>query len=116
STSRSGSRATKSTRAPSAHRRRTVARPIPLLAPVTTQTLSSNPSSMAPSSCLMRSHTDYLTFQTTERREFVRITDDVQQLVERSGVREGMVLVSAMHITAGVWVNDDEPGIHADAL
>jgi thiamine phosphate synthase YjbQ (UPF0047 family) len=64
----------------------------------------------------MRSHTDYLTFQTTERREFVRITDDVQQSVERSGVREGMVLVSAMHITAGVWVNDDEPGIQADAL
>jgi thiamine phosphate synthase YjbQ (UPF0047 family) len=64
----------------------------------------------------MRSHTDYLTFQTTERREFVRITDDVKQSVERSGVREGMVLVSAMHITAGVWVNDDEPGIQADAL
>ena len=64
----------------------------------------------------MRSHTAYLTFETAERREFVRITDEVQAAVEESGVEEGMVLVSAMHITAGVWVNDDEPGIQADAL
>jgi thiamine phosphate synthase YjbQ (UPF0047 family) len=64
----------------------------------------------------MRSHTAYMTFQTAERREFVRITGDVQRAVEESGVDEGMVLVSAMHITAGVWVNDDEPGIQADAL
>ena len=64
----------------------------------------------------MRSHTAYLTFETTERREFVRITDDVQDAVAASGVSEGMVLVSAMHITAGVWVNDDEPGILADTL
>ena len=64
----------------------------------------------------MRAHTVYKTFTTAERREFVRITEDVQTAVDESGVREGMVLVSAMHITAGVWVNDDEPGIQADAL
>ena len=64
----------------------------------------------------MKSHTVYKTFTTTGRREFVRITPDVQAAVDESGVLEGMVLVSAMHITAGVWVNDDEPGIQADAL
>jgi thiamine phosphate synthase YjbQ (UPF0047 family) len=64
----------------------------------------------------MRSHTAYLTFATDRRREFVRITEDVERAVEESGVREGMVLVSAMHITAGVWVNDDEPGILEDTL
>jgi thiamine phosphate synthase YjbQ (UPF0047 family) len=58
----------------------------------------------------------YHTFKTEQRREWVRITDDVQTAVDEAGVREGMVLVSAMHITAGVWVNDDEPGIQADAL
>src|ERR671934_1290245 len=64
----------------------------------------------------MASHTAYLHFDTDERREFVRITDDVQRAVDESGVRDGFVLVSAMHITAGVWVNDDEPGILADTL
>jgi thiamine phosphate synthase YjbQ (UPF0047 family) len=64
----------------------------------------------------MKSHTVYKTFNTAERRAFVRITEDVQQAVDDSGVAEGMVLVSAMHITAGVWVNDDEPGIQADTL
>ena len=64
----------------------------------------------------LKSHTEYMTFNTDERREFVRITDEVQSAVEASGVTEGMVLVSAMHITAGVWVNDDEPGIQADTL
>jgi thiamine phosphate synthase YjbQ (UPF0047 family) len=64
----------------------------------------------------MRSHTRYLTFETEERRAFVRITEDVSRAVSESGVQEGMVLVSAMHITAGVWVNDDEPGIQQDAL
>ena len=51
-----------------------------------------------------------------QRRQFVRITEDVEQAVDESGVQEGMVLVSAMHITAGVWVNDDEPGILEDTL
>ncbi len=64
----------------------------------------------------MTAHTAYLTFETAERREFVRITDDVQAAVDEAGIREGMALVSAMHITAGVWINDDEPGIQADAL
>jgi secondary thiamine-phosphate synthase enzyme len=64
----------------------------------------------------MRTHTVYRTFETAERRAWVRITDDVQQAVDDAGVAEGMVLVSAMHITAGVWVNDDEPGILEDAL
>ncbi len=64
----------------------------------------------------MRAHTRYLTFETPERRQFVRITDEVQQAVDEAGVAEGLVLVSAMHITAGVWVNDDEPGLHEDTL
>jgi thiamine phosphate synthase YjbQ (UPF0047 family) len=64
----------------------------------------------------MTAHTVYKTFQTSERRAWVRITDDVADAVAESGIREGMVLVSAMHITAGVWVNDDEPGILEDAL
>jgi len=64
----------------------------------------------------MKAHTVYKTFNTNERREFVRITDEVAGVVAESGVQEGMVLVSAMHITAAVWINDDEPGIQADAL
>ena len=64
----------------------------------------------------VKSHTVYMTFETERRREFVRITGDVQRAVDEAGVSEGMALVSAMHITAGVWVNDDEPGILEDAL
>jgi thiamine phosphate synthase YjbQ (UPF0047 family) len=64
----------------------------------------------------MTAHTEYKTFNTGERRAFARITEDVQAAVTRSGVSEGMVLVSAMHITAGVWINDDEEGILADTL
>ena len=64
----------------------------------------------------MKSHTVYRTFNTTSRREFVRITEDVQAAVDGAEIAEGMALVSAMHITAGVWVNDDEPGIQEDAL
>jgi thiamine phosphate synthase YjbQ (UPF0047 family) len=60
--------------------------------------------------------TDYLWFNTKKRQEFVRITDEVSAIVKRSGVKDGMALVSAMHITAGVWINDDEPGIQEDAL
>ena len=58
--------------------------------------------------------TEYLWFTTTERQEFIRITDDVARIVEQSGVREGMVLVSAMHITAAVYVNDWESGLIED--
>lgn len=64
----------------------------------------------------MKTHTHYMHFETDGRREFVRITEDVRSAVREAGVREGMVLVSAMHITAGVWINDDEPGILADTL
>ena len=64
----------------------------------------------------MKSHTDYMTFNTEGRREFVRITENVQAAVDASDVSEGMVLVSAMHITAAVWVNDNEPGLHEDTL
>jgi len=64
----------------------------------------------------LKSHTAYRTFETENRREFVRITEDVQAAVDEAGIDDGMALVSAMHITAGVWVNDDEPGIQADAL
>ena len=62
----------------------------------------------------MESHTEYLTFNTKKHREYVHITPQVEAAVKRSGVREGMVLVSAMHITAGVYVNDDEPGLIHD--
>jgi secondary thiamine-phosphate synthase enzyme len=62
----------------------------------------------------MKSHTQYLTFNTRQRRELIHITRDVEQAVQESGVREGFVLVSAMHITAGVFVNDNEPGLHQD--
>jgi thiamine phosphate synthase YjbQ (UPF0047 family) len=64
----------------------------------------------------MKSHTIYKTFNTEERRQWIRITEDVQAAVDEAGVREGLALVSAMHITAGVWVNDDEPGILEDTL
>jgi Uncharacterised protein family UPF0047 len=64
----------------------------------------------------VKSHTAYLTFETRERRELIRITEEVQAAVDPAGIEEGMVLVSAMHITAGVWVNDDEPGLHEDVI
>jgi len=62
----------------------------------------------------MQSHTEYLTFNTKKHREYVHITPQVEAAVKRSGVREGMVLVSAMHITAGVYVNDNESGLIHD--
>ncbi|MGE5835075.1 MAG: secondary thiamine-phosphate synthase enzyme YjbQ [Acidobacteriota bacterium] len=62
----------------------------------------------------MRVTTDYLWFNTKKRQEFIRITDDVAKIVGASGVREGMVLVSAMHITAAVYVNDWEDGLIND--
>jgi secondary thiamine-phosphate synthase enzyme len=62
----------------------------------------------------MRAHTEYLEFETDERREYVNITDRVEAAVEASGIREGLVLVSAMHITAGVYVNDAEAGFIED--
>jgi secondary thiamine-phosphate synthase enzyme len=61
-----------------------------------------------------RVYTDYLWFNTQKRQEFIRITDVVADIVAKSGIREGMVLVSAMHITAGVYVNDWEDGLIHD--
>ena len=62
----------------------------------------------------MKALTEYLWFETTQKRELIRLTDIVEKLVKKSGIREGLALVSAMHITAGVFVNDDESGLHAD--
>jgi len=62
----------------------------------------------------MRSYRKELWFSTSHRREFINITREVQQTIEESGIREGMVLVNAMHITASVFINDDEPGLHHD--
>lgn len=62
----------------------------------------------------MKAHTEYLWFETKARRELVRLTDTVEEIVRKSGIAEGFVLVSAMHITAAVFVNDDEPGLHED--
>ena len=62
----------------------------------------------------MKAHTEYLTFNTRKRHELVNITERVAEIVQRAGLREGMCLVSAMHITSGVWVNDEEEGLKAD--
>jgi secondary thiamine-phosphate synthase enzyme len=62
----------------------------------------------------MRFYTEYLTFQTANHREYLNITPQVQSVLEKSAIREGMILVSAMHITAGIWVNDAESGLIAD--
>jgi len=62
----------------------------------------------------MKSLTEYFTFETKQRRELVNITDRVADVVAKSHIREGMVLVSAMHITAGVFVNDHESGLWQD--
>src|SRR4026208_1046063 len=63
---------------------------------------------------VMRVHTDYLFFNTKKRQEFIRITDEIAAIVQKSGVTDGMVLVSAMHITSGVYVNDWEEGLIDD--
>jgi len=62
----------------------------------------------------MAIYTDYLWFNTKTRQEFVRITDEIEKIVAKSGVDDGFVLVSAMHITAGVYVNDWEDGLIED--
>src|ERR1700742_4066556 len=62
----------------------------------------------------MKVHTEYLKFHTRKHREYIHITPQVEAAVKKSGVREGMVLVSAMHITAGVYVNDNESGLIED--
>ncbi len=62
----------------------------------------------------MKTHTEYLTFRTKRQREYLNITRQVETALQKSGIREGMVLVSAMHITAGVYVNDAEDGLIQD--
>ena len=62
----------------------------------------------------MLAHTEYLTMNLPARRGFVNITPQVERAVETSGVREGLVLVNAMHISASVFINDDESGLHHD--
>ena len=62
----------------------------------------------------MRSHTRHLTMNVPARMDFVNITPEVEKVVAESGVREGLCLVNAMHITASVFINDDEPGLHED--
>jgi secondary thiamine-phosphate synthase enzyme len=62
----------------------------------------------------MRFHTEYLTFRTKKHREYINITPQIEAALAKSGVREGMILVSAMHITAGIYVNDAEEGLIQD--
>ena len=62
----------------------------------------------------MRSHTEYLTFNVPQRMGFINITLDIEKIVNHSGVQEGLLLCNAMHITASVFINDDEPGLHRD--
>ena len=62
----------------------------------------------------MKSKTEYLTFHIDDRMDFANITPQVEAVVRESGVREGLCLVNAMHITASVFINDDESGLHAD--
>ena len=62
----------------------------------------------------MKSLTEYLTFNVQSRRGFVNITPDVRKIIQKSGIKEGICLVNAMHITASVFINDDESGLHQD--
>jgi secondary thiamine-phosphate synthase enzyme len=62
----------------------------------------------------MQFHTEYLTFRTKNHREYINITPQVEATLRKSGIKEGMILVSAMHITAGVYVNDAESGLIED--
>jgi secondary thiamine-phosphate synthase enzyme len=62
----------------------------------------------------MKSHTEYIWFNTKKHREYINITSQVEEILAKSGIQEGMVLVSAMHITAGVYVNDAETGLIQD--
>jgi secondary thiamine-phosphate synthase enzyme len=64
----------------------------------------------------MRSHTQYLTLEVPERMAFINITGDVEKALLESGIQEGLCLVNAMHITASVFINDDERGLHRDYM
>jgi len=62
----------------------------------------------------MKAHTEYLKFHTRTHRAYIHLTPQIEQIVSKSGIKEGMLLVSAMHITAGVYVNDNEDGLIQD--
>lgn len=62
----------------------------------------------------MKFHTKYLWFNTSKHREYINITDEVEQALKESQIKEGMILVSAMHITAGIYINDAESGLISD--
>jgi len=62
----------------------------------------------------MKSYIQYLWFNTKKRQEFINITPQVEEAVKKSGVKEGLCLVNAMHITSSVFINDDESGLHSD--
>jgi len=64
----------------------------------------------------MKSHTEYMWFNTKNRKELVNITGEVEKNVKASGIQEGFCLVSAMHITSGIWVNDEESGLKQDLM
>lgn len=64
----------------------------------------------------MKAHTEYLTFNTSKQKELVRITDKIEEFLKRSEIQEGFILISAMHITSSVFVNDDESGLHQDIM
>lgn len=63
---------------------------------------------------MTKTHTEYLYFETPNRHELVNITERLESIVEKSKIRDGFCLVSAMHITAAIWVNDEEPGLKQD--
>ncbi|MEJ2367988.1 MAG: secondary thiamine-phosphate synthase enzyme YjbQ [Acidobacteriota bacterium] len=62
----------------------------------------------------MKSHREILVFNTPDRRDYINITEDVRAALKKSGIQEGLCLVNAMHITASVYINDDEPGLLKD--
>ena len=62
----------------------------------------------------MKSHTEYLWFNTKKHRDYINITSEIERILDKSGIKEGMILVSAMHITAAVYVNDAESGLIQD--
>ena len=64
----------------------------------------------------MKSHTEHLWFNTSKRIEFINITDKVEQSIKKSGIKEGLVLINAMHITSSVFINDEEEGLKQDFI
>ncbi|MCM8818810.1 MAG: secondary thiamine-phosphate synthase enzyme YjbQ [Candidatus Omnitrophica bacterium] len=64
----------------------------------------------------MKSYTEYIWFETSKKVEFINITERIESIVKKSGVKEGICLINAMHITASVFINDDEKGLHSDFI